>query len=205
MKKLVFAVMAGLLVLPVFAADNADVMPAPDKAPAVVADTDAARHEAFQKARKEQMEKMKATREKAEKLVKEYNGLKNGKKKEAKKQEIVQLVASIHEEQLRFKEKQLADFEGRLNQMREAFAAESAPEAKAQWADQKAEDLIKNNGDVKVVFGHDKKGPQSGMKGPDGQRGPKGFKDGKHGKDPKGFKGGKRGMLPPPPPPAEAE
>jgi hypothetical protein len=46
--------------------------------------TDAARHEAFQKARKEQMEKMKATREKAEKLVKEYNGLKKAKRKTLK-------------------------------------------------------------------------------------------------------------------------
>lgn len=200
MKKLVFAVLVGLLAFPVMAAEEpATLPPAPAQEAEVMPGADAARHEAFQKARKEQMEKMKATREKAEKLVKEYNGLKKGKKKDAKKQEIVQLVASIHEEQLSFKAKQLADFENRLNQMRQAFAVENTPEAKAQWTDKKAEELIENNGDVRVVFGHEK-GPRADMKGP---RGPKGFDGARKGKGPKGFDGKHKGMLPPPPPPAE--
>jgi len=200
MKKLVLTVAAGLFVLPVLAADNPVQAPATEQVQSADRPGDeASRHEAFQKAHKEQMEKMKATREKAEKLVKEYNGLKAGKKKDAKKKEIVELVASIHEEQLLFKEKQLASFEERLNLMKKGFQEESAPEAKQLWADQKAAELIENNGDVKVVFGPAKQGP--GMKGPDGKRGPKGFKGGKKG--PRGFGGMKKGQLPPPPPPVD--
>jgi hypothetical protein len=203
MKKLVWLAAAGLLVLPVWSAENPVQEPAPDQVQgAVVPGDDGARHEAFQKARKEQMKKMKATREKAEKLVKEYKGLKAGKKKEAKKQEIIQLVASIHEEQMRFKENQLAQFEKRLNFMKEEFAKENTPQAKQQWADKKVEELIENNGDIKVVFGPGKPGPRemvkpNGKKGPrgDGKRDPKGLK----GKGPHDFAGGERGMLPPPP------
>ena len=62
-----------------------------------------ARRDEFKKARKEHKAKMRATEEKAEKLVEEYKKLKPGKKKDAKKAEIAAFVASIREEQLKFK------------------------------------------------------------------------------------------------------
>ncbi len=149
-------------------------------------------HEAFAKAHKEQVAKMKATREKMEKLVKEYDALKEGKKKEAKRSEIEQEVAAIHEEQLKFKQGQLAQFDKRLDQMKKDFAAESTPDGKKAWAAQKTAALLENKGDVKVLF---ERPDRPGMEG----RSPKGpHMGGKPGKGPH-FKGGPKGHGQKPP------
>lgn len=181
MKKLIWMFVAVLITVPVFAQEafvgNVEGRPAMEQ-----------RHEAFQKAHKEQMEKMKATQEKAEKLVKEYNKLKDGKKKEAKKAEITALVASIREEQLKFNEKQLGQFEERLGDMKKGLAEEKSAEAKQAWIDQKTEQLIAKEGDMKVLFDRAGKGPRM-----DSQRGP-GFPGMKDGKGPKHF--GKDGGCP---------
>lgn len=157
-------------------------------------------HEAFAKAHKEQMAKMKATEEKMEKLVKEYNALKDGKKKDAKRAELEKEVAAIHEEQLKFKQKQLGEFEKRLDQMKKNLAEENTAEGKKAWVNQKTDALIEKGGDLKVLFdrpqgpgmdgkpGHHGKGPhfKGGKKGPKGDKGSKGplFGGPKHDKQP---------------------
>ncbi len=164
MKKFILMFAAVLLVVPSFAQETTAPVK-PEGRLQLMQEGD--RHEAFQKARKEQMEKMKATQEKAEKLVKEYNKLKDGKKKDAKKAEITELVASIREDQLKFNEKQLGQFEDRLGDMRKGLAAEKSAEAKKAWVDQKTEQLIAKEGDMKVLFDRVGKGPHMyGQKGP---------------------------------------
>ena len=182
MKKLIWMSTAVLLVVPSFAQEASAPVKVEGRAPLM--QPQEGRHEAFQKAHKEQMEKMKATQEKAEKLVKEYNKLKDGKKKDAKKAEITELVASVREEQLKFNEKQLGQFEDRLGNMKKGLAAERSAEAKKTWVDQKTEQLIAKEGDMKVLFDRVGKGPHM-----DGQRGP-----GMEGKDPRAF--GKEGKCP---------
>lgn len=217
MKKLIFTLAAALLVVPAMA----DEHQAPQGKPAVMSEN--GRHEAFQKARNEKMEQLKATQEKVEKLVKEYNKLKAGKKKEAKKAEIAAVVADIRAEQVKFNEKQLAQFEARLNQMRAELAKEQTPEAQQAWVNEKTEAVIANEGNLKILFDRGPKGNPKDGKGPQRMKGKDGkhFQGGKDGKDghfqgrgprphggpqggpdmngPQGFDG-KDGQLPPPPP-----
>ncbi|MBO4675122.1 MAG: hypothetical protein J5601_03435 [Elusimicrobiaceae bacterium] len=152
MKKVIWMLAAVLITAPVFAqegpAGKVGGRPAMDQ-----------RHEAFQKAHKEQMEKMKATKEKAEKLVKEYNKLKDGKKKDAKKAEIEKLVASIREEQLSFRVGQIKKDEERLENMKkfmddrkEILSTLQTAENKKEWVSYKTNELIETNGDLKVLF-----------------------------------------------------
>ena len=159
-------------------------------------------HQAFAKAQKEHRAKMQATQEKMEKLVKEYNKLKAGKKKDAKRGEIEKEVGAIHEEQLKFKQEQLVKFEERLNKMKENFERENSADGKKAWVEQRTQALIENEGDVRVLFepreGNDRrfgKGPHMG--GPQGKmhRGPR-----MGGKGPRGPQmDGNDGQLPPPP------
>ena len=131
--------------------------------------------QSFKQAREEHHAQMKATQEKMENLVKEYNKLKNGKKKEAKLAEIRAEVAQIHEKQLEFKRAQLDQFERRLEGMRDAFAKQDAPEAKNAWVEKHTEELIAQNGDLKVLFK-----PEFGRKhmGKQPFKGPKGCRKG---------------------------
>ena len=146
----------------------------------------------FRQARAEHMAQMKATEQKMEKLVDEYNKLKNGKKKEAKLAEIQAEVRLIHDKQLDFKREQLDRFEKRLEKMNDAFNAENSPEKKQIWVEQHTEKLIAQNGDIKVLFKPEFGGPDMG-KGPrmgGGHKGPhKGCK--------KKGKGAMRGHFPP--------
>ena len=193
MKKVIWMLAVALIATPVFAQETPngklDDRPAMDQ-----------RHEAFQKAHKAQMEKMKATKEKAEKLVKEYNDLKEGKKKDAKRAEIEKLVSSVREEQLNFNEKQLNQFEERLGNMKGDLKKEKSTKNKKEWVAEKTDKLIAENGDIKVLFDRMGKGPRMGGQRPEGRpfmkdgRGPKHFgKDGKcpFAKDGKKCEGGK--------------
>lgn len=202
MKKLVLTLVAALLVVPAMAAEQE--APQAPNAKAAVTDK-GARHEAFQKAHKEKMEQMKATKEKVEKLVKEYNKLKAGKKKDAKKAEIAAVVAEIRAEQIKFNEEQLAQFEARLNQMREKLAADKTPEAQSAWVNEKTDAVIAGEGDLKVLFDRgDKPGMKDGRNHPNGRDG----RPGKGFKVPRGFNGPRPqgpqmpapqdGQLPPP-------
>lgn len=176
MKKLVMSLLLTGLVCVPLAAQEAKPQDA-KKAPAM---EQAQRHEAFAKAHKEHRAKMKATQKKMEKLVEEYNKLKEGKKKDAKRAEIEKEVASIHEEQLKFKADQLVKFEQRLGEMKERFAQESSAEGKKAWVDQKTKKLIEEDGDLRALFEPQRDGRMEGMRGP----GPKGPRFGKHGKAP---------------------
>jgi len=173
MKKMYIAVLAAMVCVPAFAQQG----PMQDS-PAF---EEQGMHEgfaphgdksAFQQARGEHKAQMKATEEKMEKLVVEYNKLKQGKKKEAKLAEIRAEVAVIHEKQLDFKRAQLAVFERRLEGMRQAFAKQNMPEAKAAWVDEHTAKLIAQNGDIKVLFK-----PEFGDKKHMGKMGPRGPKD----------------------------
>lgn len=131
-----------------------------------------ARKDEFKKARKEHKAKMRATEEKAEKLVAEYKKLKAGKKKDAKKAEIAALVASIREEQLKFKEEQLAKFKDRLAHMEEGLARQKTDEDKQAWVERKTNDLIEDDGDLDTLFaepempkGRPEKGPKGAPEG----------------------------------------
>lgn len=146
-----------------------------------------ARRDEFKKARKEHKAKMRATEEKAEKLVEEYKKLKTGKKKDAKKSEIAAFVASIREEQLKFKEEQLAKFKDRLARMEEGLARQKSDEDKQAWVDRKTNALIEDDGDLDALFDEREMGPAP-KEGP--MKGPKGAPE-----------GGEEGQLPPPPMP----
>jgi len=111
-----------------------------------------ARADAFKKARKEHKAKMKATEEKMEKLVEEYNKLKPGKKKDAKKAEIAAMVASIRDEQIKFKEEQLGKFNERLEQMKKSLDEQKSEEAKKAWVEKKTDEVIADEGDLDVLF-----------------------------------------------------
>lgn len=167
------------------------------------ADTQDQGHEAFAKAHQKQMEKMKATQEKMSKLVKEYKGLKEGKKKDAKHAELEKEVAAIRDEQLKFKQEQLAKFEQRLATMKEEFAEESAADKKTEWVNKKTQELIDKDGSMKALFDR----PQ-GRHGSHMRQAGKPGKGHFFGKGPKGprnaegkFAGGKehrKGHMPPP-------
>jgi len=152
MKKVIWMLAAVLITAPVFAQEGPggqiEGFPAMDQ-----------RHEAFQEAHKAQMEKMKGTQAKVEKLLKEYNGLKAGKKKDAKKAELEKLVASIREEQLSFREDQLKKGEERLEKMKEfvdnrkeLLTTLKTDENKKEWVSYKTQELIEANGDLRVLF-----------------------------------------------------
>lgn len=171
MKKVLLAVLAGAVCIPAFAQpQEAPVMPAPEQQPAVEAPAKP-KAEAFKQAREKHEAQMKAMQEKVNNLVAEYKKLKSGKKKDAKKAEIVQLVASIHEEQINFKQKQLEAFEKRLNQMKEELAKQNEETAKQAWVDEHTDKLIEENGDLRVLFDQPqgmpgmKKAPRGAMKG----------------------------------------
>lgn len=158
MKRVLLAVLAGAMCLPAFAKD---VKCDGDKCPmkrARMEMTDNhrkgkdARADAFKKARKEHKAKMKATEAKMEKLVEEYNKMKPGKKKDAKKAEIASLVASIRDEQLKFKEEQLKKFAERLEQMKKGLEKQKSGEAKKAWVEQKTDEVIADEGDLDVLF-----------------------------------------------------
>ena len=184
MKKLIFALIVSAVAMPALAQQNKVPQPGKD-APAVEMQRD---HEAFKKAHEEHKAQMKATKEKMEKLVKEYNKLKPGKKKDAKRAEIEQEVNAIHEKQLAFKKDQLAQFEERLARMKADFEKENSAEGKQAWTNEKTDALIQANGDMKALFG-----PRHG-----GMRGPKDGKGPRMGKRPhKGFMGkGPKGPHP---------
>lgn len=175
--KLMLAVLAGVLFVPVYAEEIA----APAQAEKTVVAAD--KKGEFKKAQEEHRAKMKATEEKMEKLVKEYGKLK-GKKQDAKKAEIATEVEKIHEEQLKFKEEQLDKFAKRLEEMKARLEEEKSADGKKAWVEKKTNELIEAKGDVKVLFErpeHGKFGP--GMNGPKfGPKGPKGKFGKKHGK-----------------------
>ena len=195
-KKTVITLVALGLFSPVFAAEEAAHAQA-DGRPAMAQQQKGE----FLKAQKEHRAQMKATEEKMEKLVKEYNKLK-GKKQEAKKAEIAAEVEKIHEEQLKFKQAQLDKFAARLEEMKKHLDEEKSADGKKAWVDEKTDELIKTGGDMKVLFGpKDHQGPKmDGKKGKGFFKGHKGPKA-PHMKDPKD--GGRIGINPPPPPPLE--
>lgn len=179
MKKVMFLTLLTALCAPLFAADTVPCAckkgePCGCKAPQMAGmkpgpcqdKACAARKDEFKKARKEHKAKMRATEEKAEKLVAEYNKLKPGKKKEAKKAEIAAFVASIREEQLKFKTEQLARFQERLQHMQAGLAREQSPEAKQAWVDRKTEALIAEDGDMDALFGEPEMKPRKMEHGP---------------------------------------
>ena len=149
MKKLMLALIVAAVAMPALAQEVK--APVGKDAPAVEMQRD---HEAFKKAREAHKAQMKATEEKIEKLVKEYNKLKPGKKKDAKRAEIAQELRAIHEKQLEFKKDQLVKFEERLSRMKAEFEKENSAEGRAEWVNQKTDALIAAEGDLKAVFGH---------------------------------------------------
>nr|QGT50706.1 hypothetical protein Elusimicrob1349_1760 [uncultured Elusimicrobia bacterium] len=175
MKKVLLAVLAGALCLPAFAKDvkcDGEKCPMMKKGRAEMTDHRKgkdARADAFKKARKEHKAKMKATEEKMEKLVAEYNALKAGKKKDAKKAEIAAMVASIRDEQIKFKEEQLKKFNERLEQMKKGLDEQKSDEAKKAWVEKKTDEVIADDGDLDVLF--DK--PEMPGPGPRDGKGPR--------------------------------
>ncbi len=165
MKKMMIAVLFAALCVPAFAEGphkcKGDDCPMPKgpKAEMVKAKHDKKdkkedpRAEEFKKARKEHKAKMKATEEKMEKLVEEYNKLKAGKKKDAKKAEIAEMVSSIRDEQIKFKEDQLSKFQERLEQMKKNLNEEKSDKNKKAWVEEKTEAVIAEEGDLDVLFG----------------------------------------------------
>lgn len=159
MKKVLLAVLAGALCLPAFADDvkcDGDKCPLMRKGRMEMRDGHRkgkdAREESFKKARKEHKAKMKATEDKMEKLVEEYNKMKPGKKKDAKKAEIAALVASIRDEQIKFKEEQLQKFAERLEHMKKGLERQKTDEAKKAWVEHKTDEVIAEDGDLDVLF-----------------------------------------------------
>lgn len=195
MKKMMLVLASGIIALPLVAAEQvAAVKEAPmGKGPA--------RMESAHKAHEAQQAEMKATQEKMEKLVKEYQQLK-GKKQEEKKAEIVALVSQMHEKQLEFKAQKLAQFEERLAQMKAKLVQEQSSANKQAWVDEKTAAIIENGGDLKAVFGHSKD-----FRGKDGKIGRRAdLKDAQAGraKGPRDAKGPRKamqqgGQIPPKP------
>ena len=163
MKKIIFALTVAALSMPALAQEVNLPQPG-EQSPAV--QMQQRDHEAFAKARKEHRAQMKATQEKMEKLVKEYDKLKAGKKKDAKRAEIEKEVAAIHEQQLKFKTEQLAQFEERLARMKAQLEQESSDSGRAEWVSQKTDAVIESKGDLKALFA-----PQPGMREGRGPRG----------------------------------
>ena len=181
MKKLLVVMMMSALCLPVFAKDDC----AGDKRPFKDGRTHFAVHckkvaqeSEFKKAHREHKAKMEATEEKVEKLVEEYNKLKPGKKKDAKKAEIAAIVAGIRDEQLKFKEQQIAQFQERLEAMKKGLETQKTEEAKQAWVEKKTDAIIADDGDLDVLF--------KGEMGPAPRKDGKFDRDGKKGHGPKG-------------------
>lgn len=166
MKKMIFALIVSAVAMPALAQDVKAPNPGQD-APAM--EEMQRDHEAFKKAREQHKAQMKAIKEKMEKLVKEYNKLKPGKKKDAKRAEIEQELRAIHEKQLEFKKDQLAKFQERLARMKAEFEEENSAEGRAQWVNQKTDALIAADGNLKALFA-----PRPGMHRPHRGFGPKG-------------------------------
>ena len=193
MKKTVLSMVAVLLAFPVVAQEAAPQQQPQDRS-AMMQGHGERGHEAFTKAHKEQMAKMKAKQDKMGKLVKEYKGLEDGKKKDAKRKEIEKEVTAIHEEQLKFKKDQLGKFEDRLGEMKKEFSKENSSDGKKEWINKKTDELIKNDGDVRRLFAP--QGPR--MENDRNGKGPhKGIGKGMHrGSHMGGFKGGQRPQRP---------
>ena len=180
MKKITLALVAAALAVPALAQEPK--VPQGKDVPALEMQRD---HEAFKKAQKEHRAQMKATKEKMEKLVKEYNKLKDGKKKDAKRAEIEKEVSAIHEKQLAFKKDQLAKFEERLARMKEGFEKENSVDSKKEWVSQKTDALIKADGNLKALFDRPEIGGPQARNGK-GPRMGKGFRRGWFKRGPKG-------------------
>lgn len=194
--KLVIALLAGVLFVPAFAAEEAVLPAKADARPAM-----AEKKGEFLKAQKEHRAKMKATEEKMEKLVKEYKKLK-GKKQETKKAEITAEVAKIREEQLKFKQAQLEKFAQRLEEMKKHMEQAKTAEAQKIWVQEKTDALIDEDGDLKVLFERDGHGPQGKHK-MHARKGFKGFGKGPRPELREKEDGERVGIYPPPPPPLE--
>lgn len=197
MKKIVLAMLAVCVSGPILAQETPAASPR-DGRPAMEQFRHQG-HEAFTKANKEQMDKIKAKEAQMAKLVKEYKGLKEGKKKDAKFAEIKKEVVAIRDEQLKFKQDQLDKFEKRLATMREDFAKENTVEAKEEWANKKTEKVIENDGNLRGLFGRHAGGRGPQMNFPKDKKFKKGPRRGWFGK--KGPRMEDRGekRLPPPP------
>jgi hypothetical protein len=185
MKKLLAVMMMSALCLPVFAKDDC----AGDKCPFKDGRAHFAAHHKkdgqeseFKKARREHKAKMEATEEKVEKLVEEYNKLKPGKKKDAKKAEIAAIVAGIRDEQLKFKEQQIVQFQERLESMKKGLEEQKNEEAKQAWVNKKTDAIIADEGDLDVLF----KGEMGPAPRKDGKFNHDGKKGDFHRKGPKG-------------------
>ena len=157
----------------------------------------------FKAAREKHEAQLKATKDKMDKLVAEYKKMKPGKKRDAKKAEIVVIVTDIRDQQILFKEKNLAGFEKRLNHMKNELAQQSAPEARKAWVDVHTEKLIEQNGDLRVLFDRPEGGPDKGMHS--GKKPFRGSVEMKGHGGPKGPQGpapdmAQPGVLPPPAP-----
>ena len=222
MKKVLLATIAGALCIPALNAQPADMPPAPPTNAPALENPQQGQPGDFKQAREKHEARLKATQEKMTKLVSEYNKMKAGKKKEAKKAEIAQAVAVIYEEQIKFKEKHLADFEKRLEKMKAELAAQKTAEAKKEWVDNRTAELIEANGDMRVLFDTPLGAPAMGQMnrpgGPGMNPGQKGFhhrgpgmKPGEGGPGKQGFRHGGRkfqgpgpegpqGFVPPEPP-----
>ena len=118
-----------------------------------------ARAEEFKKARREHKAKMRATEEKMEKLVEEYNKLKAGKKKDAKKAEIAEMVG--------------------LERMKKDLEEQKSDKSKKEWVEQKTDAVIAEEGDLDVLFEpemgpapHRMPGPKGAPKAKGPRRGP---------------------------------
>ena len=198
MKKIILAMLAVCVSGPVLAQETPAAAPKDERAAMEFGQG----HESFAKAHKEQMAKMKAKEDQMSKLVTEYNKLKDGKKKDAKRAEIEKEVAAIRDEQLKFKQDQLGKFEQRIGTMKEEFAKENTVEGKQEWVNKKTDELIQNEGKIGILFGTgDGKGPRMG--GPKGPHMKDRSKKGGwfHKRGPR--MGGRDGKQLPPPPDAE--
>ncbi len=189
MKKLLLAVFAGILSVPALA-DVAVENPANTDANKPVLENPQGRPGDFKEARKKHEAQIKATQEKMKKLVEEYTKLKPGKKKEAKKAEIAQVVAEIRDKQIEFKEKHLADFEKRVAQMKAELAQQNTAEAKKEWVDNRTEALIEQKGDMRALF--DMPNPMMDKKGLPGKQHQKFGKPGHPGPKHPGVKPGEQ-------------
>lgn len=173
MKKMMFTLLVAALMVPAFAQEKNVPQDAGKNAPALEMQRD---HESFEQARQQHKAQLKAMKEKMEKLVKDYNKLKAGKKKDAKRAEIEQEVCAIHDKQLSFKKEQLAKFEERLARMKAEFEKESEAQAQKTWVEQKTDALIQADGNLNVLFDlgpkmHRANAPHHGFgKGPRGPR-----------------------------------
>ena len=105
------------------------------------------------------------------------------------------MVASIRDEQIKFKEEQLVKFQERLEQMKKNLEEEKSDKNKKAWVEEKTDAVIADEGDLDVLFGP---GPRMAPKHPNVPHMGPGPKAGPR-------PDGRRGELPPPPPAEPAE